>query len=246
MFDMPTDVDLNNDTILVDLKGLQAEPTLQIIYTLLFSELFSNKMYFTRGRRKFVIRDEAWSLMNNDKARKYLVEDLRTARKNGFATITITQLPTDFLFPDRQDGKAILGNTQVHILGKFQSDSIINDIASELSLTPEMASELKSLGQKKELDADGVYRTVYSRFMLKMGGEIYLLRNMLHPFENILYSSSEEDNAIIDYYLKISKQYTNLEDVLWLISNGGHIGNQGLYRYLVDSGYKNAARIVGS
>jgi hypothetical protein len=244
MFDMDTDVDLTNDVTLVDLKGLQNEPNLQLIYTLLFSELFSNKMYFTRGRRKLMIRDEAWSIMNNEKARKYLVEDLRTARKSGFATITISQLPTDYLYPDRQDGKAILANMQAHLLGLVRLDSVVQDIASELSLTQEMAQELKQLGQKKELQPDGSFKTVYSRFMLKIGREFYLLRNILHPFENILYSSSEDDNSIIDYYIKVSRQYDNLEDVLWLISQRRHVGDMGLLKYLEDAGYKNAARIV--
>ena len=244
MFDMDTDVDLTNDVILVDLKGLQNEPNLQLIYTLLFSELFSNKMYFTRGRKKLMIRDEAWSIMNNEKARKYLVEDLRTARKSGFATLTISQLPTDFMHPDPQDGKAILANMQAHLLGLFRLETVIQDIARELNLKPEMAEELKHLGQRKEIQPDGSFKTLYSRFMLKIGDEIYLLRNVLHPFEYILYSSSEEDNAIIDYYMKVSRQYDSLEDVLWLISNKGHVGDSGLLEYLVNAGYKNAARTV--
>lgn len=244
MFDMDNDVDLANDVILVDLKGLQAEPNLQLIYTLLFSELFSNKMYFTRGRRKLMVRDEAWSIMNNDKARKYLTEDLRTARKNGFATITVSQSPLDVMYPDRHDGKTILAQTQVHILGLFRGESTVSDIASELGLNAEMAEELKHLGQHKELQADGSFKTVYSRFMLKIGEEIYLLRNILHPFEYILYSSSEEDNAIIDYFMKETRQYDKLEDVLWLISKKGHVGNKGLLEYLEKAGYKNAARAV--
>lgn len=244
MFDMDTDVDLSNDVTLVDLKGLQNEPHLQLIYTLLFSELFSNKMYFTRGRRKIMVRDEAWSIMNNDKARKYLVEDLRTARKSGFATITISQLPTDFLYPDRQDGKAILANMQAHMLGLFRLDSVVRDVAQELNLNSEMAEVLKHLGQHKEIQPDGSFKTVFARFMLKIGNEIYLLRNVLHPFEAILYSSSEEDNAIIDYYMKISKQYDSLEDVLWLISQNNHVGDSGLLSYLEKAGYKNAARKV--
>lgn len=244
MFDMDTDVDLGNDVILVDLKGLQNEPHLQLIYTLLFSELFSNKMYSIHGRRKLMIRDECWMIMSNDKARQYLLEDIRTSRKSGFATLTITQLPTDFMNPSRQDGKAILANMQAHFLGLFSNDSVVQDIASELSLNPEMAEELKRLGQHKEVQPDGSFKTLYSRFMLKIGNEIYLLRNILHPFEYILYSSSEEDNAIIDYYMKISREYDQLEDVLWLISNKSHIGDQGLLKYLENAGYKNAARMV--
>lgn len=244
MFDLDSGINVDNDIVLADLKGLENEPQLQVVYTMLLSEIFNNKMYFTRDRRKLMVRDEAWSLMKNAKARDYFVEDLRTARKNGFATIAISQLPTDYLKPDPDVGRAIMTNMQVNIFCKFESDRLCKDIGQEYGLNEEIVEEMKSLGVVKEVQPDGSYKASYSKFMLVMGKSVYVLKNLLHPFEYILYSSSAEDNAIIDYYMKKTKQYDNLEDVLWLIAQSKHKGDLGLADFLEIGGYMNKAREV--
>jgi hypothetical protein len=63
----------------------------------------------------------------------------------------------------------------------------------------------------------------------------------LHPFEYNLYSSSAEDNAVIDYYLKEKRSYTKLVDVLWMMSRNEHIGDLELASYLEQKGSKNMA-----
>lgn len=244
MFDQDTNVDISNDVILTDLKGLESEPQLQMIYTLLISQLYNNKMYFTRDRRKLIVRDEAWSLMQNERARKYFVEDLRTARKNGFATIAISQLPTDYLSPSPQDGRAIISNFQVNIFCKFSTDSICREVGQEYGLSSEIVEEMKNLGVQKEIQEDGSFKPTYAKFMMVMGKSVYILKNLLHPFEYALYSSSAEDNAIIDYYMKIKKSHSNLEDVLWVIAQNNHIGDEELARFLDDAGYSNMAARV--
>lgn len=242
MFDQETSVDISNDVILADLKGLESNPQLQVIYTLLISQLFNNKMYFTRDRRKLIVRDEAWSIMQNERARKFFVEDLRTARKNGFATISISQLPTDYLRPDEGDGRAILSNMQVQIFCKFGTEKICSEVAQEFSLSQEVVEEMKTLGLQKALQPDGSYKNTFAKFMMVMGGKnIYVFYNLLHPFEYILYSSSAEDNAIIDYYMKVKKSHSMLEDVLWLISKQEHIGDLELATFLENGGYTNVA-----
>jgi len=244
MFDLDSNINVENDIVLADLKGLENEPQLQVVYTMLLSEVFNNKMYFTRDRRKLMLRDEAWSLMKNAKARDYFVEDLRTARKNGFATIAISQLPTDYLKPDPDIGRAIMTNMQVNIFCKFESDFICKNIGQEYGLNEEIVEEMKSLGVVKEIQPDGSYKATYSKFMMVMGRSVYVLKNLLHPFEYILYSSSTEDNSIIDYYMKKTKQYDSLEDVLWLIAQKKHIGDIGLAEFLEIGGYMNKAREV--
>ncbi len=241
MFDQDTSIDISNDVILTDLKGLESEPQLQMIYTLLISQLYNNKMYFTRDRRKLIVRDEAWSLMQNERARRYFVEDLRTARKNGFATIAISQLPTDYLSPSVQDGRAIISNFQVNIFCKFSTDSICREVGQEYGLTAEIVEEMKSLGVQKEIQEDGSFKPTYAKFMMVMGKSVYVLKNLLHPFEYALYSSSAEDNAIIDFYTKVKKTHSSLEEVLWVIAQGQHIGDNDLAQFLEDSGYSNMA-----
>lgn len=250
MFDQKTNIDLNNDVVLADLKGLESEPKLQIIYTLLISQLFNDKMYFTKDRRKFIVRDEAWSLMKNDRARQYFVEDLRTARKNGFATIAISQLPTDYMYPDPQTGRAIMSNMQVNIFCKFEGDAICRMIGQEYKLNDEMIEEMITLGVKKDISRTGSYLASYSKMMMIINRKVFILKNQLHPFEYILYSSSADDNAMIDYYLandmfnEIKDQKERLESVLWYIAENKHLGDKGLYDFLIKSGYKNKAQAI--
>lgn len=245
MFDQNTSIDISNDVILADLKGLESNPQLQVVYTLLISQLFNDKMYFTRDRRKLIVRDEAWSIMQNERARKYFVEDLRTARKNGFATIAISQLPTDYLRPDEADGRAIITNMQVQIFCKFGTEKICKEVAAEFGLGSEVVEEMKTLGLQKEIQPDGSYKNIGSKFMMIMGGKsIYVFYNILHPFEYILYSSSAEDNAIIDFYMRIKKSHDSLESVLTLISENRHIGDKELFEFLEKGGYTNMARRV--
>lgn len=246
MFDQKTSVDTTNDVLLADLKGLESQPNLQMIYTLLISQIYNDKMYFIKDRRKIIVRDEAWSLMQNERARNYFVEDLRTARKNGFATISISQLPTDYLSPDPQAGKAIISNMQVNIFCKFSTESICREVGREYNLNEEIVDQMRTLGVQKELQADGSFAPTYAKFMMIMDKSVYVLYNMLHPFEYALYSSSAEDNAVIDYYLRIKKTHTDLEEVIWLIANNKHIGDMELAEFLEDSGYSNMARRVRS
>lgn len=249
MFDRESNIDLDaSNVILADLKGLESDKQLQLIYTMLISQLFSDKMYFIKDRRKVIIRDEAWSLMTNEKARNFFESDLRTARKNGFVTISASQLPTDYNKPDPQIGKAIISNMQVQIFCKFSSRSVCEEVAREFHLPEEMIDELSSLGVQTEAMPDGSVRKTYAKFMMiaEYGGKrsIYILKNLLHPFEYNLYSSSSEDNAMIDYYLKQKRTFQTLEEVLWHITKGDHVGDEELYKYLIAVGETNKAQEV--
>lgn len=245
MFDRDSDIDLSNNFILADLKGLESNPKLQLIYTLLLSDLFSDKMYFGGDRVKLIVRDEAWALMQNGKARDKFGEDLRTARKSGFATISISQLPYDYLSPDPAVGEAIMESMQVNIFCKFDGEDAIRRVADQYKLTEEMAEQLSSLGTIK-VEKNGVMVPDYSKFMMKIGKNIYILKNKLSSFEYYLYSSSRDDNAIINFYRKRSEmnKMPKLFDVLMYLSEGKHKGDQELYAYLMQSGLTDAAKSV--
>lgn len=246
MFDQPTNVDMTNNVILADMKGVESQPKLQMMYTLLISQMFSDKMYFGRGR-KMIIRDEAWSLMKNARAREFFVEDLRTARKNGFATVALSQLPTDYLSPDEQVGRAIMSNMQVNIFCKFEGEAVCRTVATEYNLNEEVYKEMTTLGVHTKTGADGVPKPDFAKFMMLVGRDVYLLKNKLHPFEYALYSSSADDNEIIDYYrfhAPEDQKIEDLESVLWHIAEGRHKGDEGLIAYLEYEGYKAIARQI--
>lgn len=245
MFDQETTIDLNNNVILADMKGVESQPKLQMMYTLLISQMFSDKMYFGRGR-KMIIRDEAWSLMKNARARDFFVEDLRTARKNGFATIAISQLPYDYLKPDEHVGRAIMSNMQVNIFCKFDGENVCRTVATEYNLNEEIYKELTTLGVVKKTGADGIPKPDFAKFMMIIQKDVYLLKNKLHPFEYALYSSSADDNEIIDFYRYHSEKnhMDDLEQILWFIADRRHIGDMELADYLEKENHRGLAREI--
>ena len=253
MFDRETDLDVSKNVILADLKGLDSDKQLQKIYTMLISEIFSDKMYYVKDRRKVLVRDEAWSIMQNEKARRFFVEDMRTARKNGFVTITATQGPLDYLNPSPEDGRAILNNAQVNIFCRIETPKLANDVIEEFDIPENMKKELNSLGVKKQYTPDGQLIAAYADFLMvaSYNGKknFFILKNQLHPFEYNLYSSSPEDNALVDYYMRVQtdKKFESLEEVLWFITKGSHLGDYELWKYLSKIGEKDmAARVKGS
>lgn len=252
MFDRETDLDISGNVILADLKGLNFDKQLQQIYTMLISEMFSDKMYYIKDRRKVLVRDEAWSLMQNDKARQYFVEDMRTARKNGFITLTASQGPLDYLNPSPEDGRAVLNNAQVKIFCRVESPSLADEVIKEFNVPEEMKSRLMELGVRKEYTPDGNLVATYADFLMvaSYNGKqnYFILKNQLHPFEYNLYSSSPEDNALIDYYMRVQnkKKFEDLEEVLWFITRGAHIGDYDLWKYLIQIGEKDMAERVKS
>nr|BFD64821.1 hypothetical protein BdHM001_35020 [Bdellovibrio sp. HM001] len=231
MFDLPLDVNLNNDTIVVDFKGVDSNPTLRYIYLLLFNNLFSNHMYFVQGRVKMIIRDECHKFLADPFSQKFVEEDMRTARKSGFATLTISQFVTDF-----EHMPGILGNTQAFVIGRIPDKEIFERIASRLRFPPKIRALYEhpdNVGNIKDRDGN----TLFSRFLVKMGQRYFVLNNILHPVEYFVFSSSESDNLMIDYYTKITRQMS-LEDAIYHIADGKHIGDTGLADYMDDCGQK--------
>jgi hypothetical protein len=237
MFDMDTDVDLKNDIILVDFKGIDQDPQLEIIYTLLFSRVFSKKMYSAKDQRRLLIRDEAWKVLQNNAAREYFISDLRTARKHKYATITSSQTLVEYLRPDPELGRVAIGQMQGHIIGKYQRANV-GDLSSIIGVKPEIADVIPDLGTAWVMG-----KPEYSRFAVKVDNRYSILDNRLHPFEYWSYSSSADDNFILDHYSKkIGSKFVDIEDVIEFVSSGKHKGDEELIKKLIDSGKNEVAK----
>lgn len=238
MFDGDTDVDLDANTIIVDMKDIDSDPSLKMIYTLMFQNLFSRAMYNIRGRIKLLVLDEAWALMRTESARKFMEMNARTSRKSGFACLNISQYPTDYNNPDPKIGEKIIASTNVFLIGRIGDRKIIDEIKYSIGLPEKIASQLQNMGNKKDVNGN----TMYSQFVWyapQVG--VQVIRNILHPFEYMLYSSTEGDNLIIDYYRKVVKQFDGIEECVQFISEGKHFGDEGLIKFLKTSGQAELA-----
>jgi type IV secretory pathway VirB4 component len=231
MFDLDTSVNMASRSILVDFIGLKSDKSLQSIYTLLFTTLFAEKMYFEKNCVKVMVRDEAWSIMTNAAARDAYLEDLATARKNGFATISATQSPFDYLSDDRV-GKRIMTNTTVYMLGRFKA-GVAEQTGEVLGLPSGVsATYLPNMGtQMKTLD-DGSTVPTHASFAMLSRGEFYVLNNVASPEEYWLYTTSDKDKAIIDYYMKVNRLFNDYLDLAKFLGRKQHYGDAGLIEYL--------------
>lgn len=237
MFDLPTNVNTEAHIILVDFKGVESDPKLQAIYNLLFSRIFSDKMFRKKNHRRMMIRDEAWEHMLNAASRKYFESDLRQARKHGYATVTASQSVMDFLKPDREQGIAVLGQIAANIFG-YEREGNVDQVRDLLKIEPEIANLLPQLGAVK---SHGV--TQFTTFLLKIKNQYVTIQNRLHPFEANVYSSSDDDNAVIDYYRKLwDKRLKSLDDIISYIADGEHYGDEGLVKHLMDTGRTDMAK----
>jgi conjugal transfer ATP-binding protein TraC len=89
--------DFNNPLVLLELEELKSDPDLQKVILLLILYNIGQEVYFSdRNSRIVVIIDEAWSLLGDGPAAKFIETAYRRFRKYGGAIITVTQGINDF------------------------------------------------------------------------------------------------------------------------------------------------------
>lgn len=169
MFDTETNIDLSKNILLVDFKALESRPQLKEMYNEIFHHILIHRMYFTKGCRKLIVRDDI--NYNDETNLLYLIDDLRTSRKNGIITITVSKAP---LFYE----KVIASHMQVSLLCKNASAKIQEEISNHYGLNAQEFLELKNLGIKQN----------YSQFMMIKGREKKIYKNILSTKELEIYS----------------------------------------------------------
>jgi conjugal transfer ATP-binding protein TraC len=141
IFSSPSNIELNNSFTVFSVRDLadQLRPLamymiLEYIWTKIRSQL----------KRRILVVDEAWYMMQNEDSANFLVDMAKRARKYYLGLTTITQDVEDFLAEDR--GKEIISNSSIQVLLK-QAPSSIDKIGQTFNL---------SQGEKRLLLSAGV------------------------------------------------------------------------------------------
>jgi type IV secretory pathway VirB4 component len=129
MFNMPTNVELDSNFIVFDIRDLEDVLRPMAMFTIL--EFVWNKVRGVRKRRLLLV-DEAWIMMQHEDSARFLFGMAKRARKYWLGLTTITQDVDDFL--ESSYGKAIVSNSSMQVLLK-QSTSAIDKIAKIFNLT---------------------------------------------------------------------------------------------------------------
>jgi type IV secretory pathway VirB4 component len=146
IFDQQSNVDLKNTFTVFSIRDLVDDLRPMAMYVILdyiWTKIKRDK------RKRLLIIDEAWIMMQYPDAAKFVFSIAKRARKYALGLSTITQDVNDFLASDY--GKAIVNNASMQILLK-QSPSAIDNMQKVFYLTE---------GEKTFLLASGVGEGIF-------------------------------------------------------------------------------------
>jgi type IV secretory pathway VirB4 component len=129
IFNAQTNIDLNNDLVVFDIKDMPE--SLRQIMMLIISNFVSNQVKLKPQKRLLVI-DEAWMLLQHEESARFISGLVRRARKYYLGVSIISQAANDFLNNDY--GRAIASQSSLRILMRQDSTSI-KKIVSEFALS---------------------------------------------------------------------------------------------------------------
>lgn len=129
VFNERSNVSINNPFTVFSLRDLQEELRPTAMYLML--DFIWTKIKRDQ-RRRLLLVDEAWIMMQNEDSAKFIYSIAKRARKYHLGLTTITQDVEDFLGSDY--GKAIVTNSSIQILLK-QSSAAIERIQNVFNLS---------------------------------------------------------------------------------------------------------------
>lgn len=129
LFDRPTNIELDKEMVVFQIRDLDdvLRPTaIYVVLNFLWNRIRSEM------RKRLLVIDEAWNLMQYEDSAQFLYGLIKRARKYYLGVTTITQDIDDFI--NSPYGKPIISNTSLQMLLK-QSASSVDNLAKLFYLT---------------------------------------------------------------------------------------------------------------
>lgn len=129
VFNFHTNIDLDNRLVVFDIKDLPE--SLRQIMMLIVSNFVQNQV-MAKPRKRLLIIDEGWLLLEHGESARFIAGLVRRARKYYLGVSIITQAANDFLSNDY--GRAIASQSSLRILMR-QDTTTIKKVAAEFNLS---------------------------------------------------------------------------------------------------------------
>lgn len=129
LFESPTNIDMRNQLVVFSVRDLEDELRPIGVYTIVN---YVWNIVRSQLKRRILVIDEAWWLMQNEDSAKFIFALVKRCRKYYLGVTTITQDVNDFLLSPY--GRAIVTNSSLQILLK-QSSAAIDNIQKTFLLT---------------------------------------------------------------------------------------------------------------
>ena len=131
IFSQQSNIDINNQMVVFNIRDLEDELRPVAMYIVL-SHIWN--IVRAEQKKRLLIVDEAWQLMQYEDSANFLFSLAKRARKYYLGLTTVTQDVEDFM--STKMGRAIVGNSSMQLLLK-QSVSAIDVLADVFKLTEE-------------------------------------------------------------------------------------------------------------
>lgn len=163
-FDGAHEVRLDRPLVVFELGELALRPEIASPLVMAILKSVSDACRAERGRRKYLLVDEAWTLLRSENASRFIENAFRTFRKYGCAAVMITQQVGDFAGPT---GAAIRANAPNRILLRQTPDTILA-MRDLLDLSPEEKHALESLQTVKGAFSEALILAPETRGMVRL------------------------------------------------------------------------------
>ena len=138
IFSQQSNIDINNQMVVFNIRDLEDELRPVAMYIVL-SHIWN--IVRAEQKKRLLIVDEAWQLMQHEDSANFLFSLAKRARKYYLGLTTITQDVEDFM--STKMGRAIVGNSSMQLLLK-QSVSAVDVLSDVFKLTEEEKRRLSN------------------------------------------------------------------------------------------------------
>lgn len=183
-FDGPNNLDMNNAFVVMELSDLKGRKNLQQVVLLQLMSRINYDMFLTRGRKKILIVDEAWELLDDPVMGKAMEALYRKVRKEKGAVLIVTQSIEDLY--NSPNARAIAANSAWQFILKQNAESIDGAIeGGHFKIDAYGAQQLKTV------------HTIpgkYSEVMIKRGESDWgIVRLTVNRFSQVLFSTKDDE-----------------------------------------------------
>jgi type IV secretory pathway VirB4 component len=175
-------IEINEDLVCFDLKGLETHPDLQGIIAIIITGLLWDLMERNLGHNKVIFADELWKVLDDSSTIGHLVVELfRTARKMGAGIFAISQSIDD--------------------IEKVSFSAPIKDNALNHFILAHKSKQIESLTRAfgySEREMALISSLERGEFMLDRDGRMTVLRADMSIFDHDLFTSDRQENNVLE------------------------------------------------
>lgn len=225
--DKQTKINFNNKFVCFNIGSMPKQVKAVIMYLVLDYVFMCMK---NNNRRKLLVIDEAWSLLQTAEESSYIFEIVKTCRKYNLGLLMITQDVADLVAS--KAGHAVLANTSYTFLLR-QKPAVINNVSSTFNLSQTEKEFLMSakLGtgililENEHQELEVIASPEEHKFITTNPDEMIKISEAHKPKESETKKESEKADLDLTKLIFLNKGLTNVQENV--LGNQGYVLKKG-------------------